>query len=52
MGHMIPFMFTKYAALHFFDRILTWLARWLQDVFGVPLVVQLTGTPTLFLIRL
>lgn len=27
LGHMIPFVFTK----------------WLQDVFDVPLVVQLTG---------
>lgn len=32
LGHLIPFLFTK----------------WLQDVFDVPLVVQLTGKHIIF----
>lgn len=35
IGHMVPFMFTK----------------WLQDVFDVPLVVQLTGASAVIMGR-
>lgn len=46
LGHMIPFVFSKYVYHHvccssFID--LTTPYRWLQDVFDVPIVIQLTG---------
>ncbi len=44
LGHMVPFVFSKYAVskiLNYFLHIFP--PRWLQDVFEVPIVVQLTG---------
>jgi tryptophanyl-tRNA synthetase len=38
IGHVIPFTFTKY----FIIPIVLLTDRWLQDVFDVPLVIQLT----------
>ena len=45
MGHMVPFMFTKSdQSILFASRMeLTQNARWLQDIFDCPLVIQLTG---------
>ena len=40
---MIPFVFSKYVDFKVSLKRLIILARWLQDVFEVPIVVQLTG---------
>src|SRR5277367_7142233 len=40
IGHVIPFTFTKFAP--FFCEDVIDVSRWLQDVFDVPLVIQLT----------
>ena len=48
LGHMVPFVFTKWARYLIICNL--WIlspGRWLQDVFDVPLVVQLTGRPLL-----
>lgn len=45
LGHMVPFVFAKYV-LSFqtcFSHTFIPISRWLQDVFDVPLVIQLTG---------
>lgn len=38
VGHIVPFIFCKYMA----TLLLLLVSRWLQDVFNVPLVIQLT----------
>lgn len=46
LGHMVPFVFTK-LDLQFFLHTMGFAdafhTRWMQDVFDVPLVIQLTG---------
>lgn len=50
LGHMIPFLFTKLVAIFFFIFSHSYVfCRWLQDVFDVPLVIQLTGGARLHL---
>ena len=52
LGHMIPFIFSKYCLIVvniFFSLIFILIPRWLMDVFGVSLVIQLTGFYSLIL---
>lgn len=43
MGHLIPFMFTACVLTLFHEMSMLTCRSWLQRVFDVPLVIQITG---------
>ena len=42
LGHLIPFLFTKYVQCHSFLVVSYGNRRYLQEAFNVPLVIQMT----------
>lgn len=42
LGHLIPFLFTKFVRIKSIMLPLTLLSRYLQDALDVPLVIQMT----------